>query len=537
MTATLDPALLIDGNNLLCRSAFAFQSLQSSDGRFLGGLYGFVKTLLRVAGFYQGTYRPIVCWDKGRSGRRMALAPDYKDRPRMDVFAEPIPQQIEWADQLCEAMGVVSIQLSNVEADDIIAVVSRLSRRSVIYSSDKDFFQLVREGHSLRRPSTKGEVVFDSATLEHFTGLKARLYLALMGDKVDNIPGVPGVGETTAKNILNALEVHPTLDYNAALQPGREPVEILELVKEALVEKRKGIRYWKNVTQHWDSFLTSLAMVDLWRDDLLTEDQLLAVMEALSKERTPDWARVQDMFRDWEFSFTVDECKSMLLGESVDLDGLWDETEDSIDDLLEDSVDEEESIDDLLEESIDESESEENLEIDEGGSEVPSTTETPKARMFSFGLGYVEDASLSKMFVRHEVGFSTVEEALESFGQVLLSLLEEEDRRHKKNFVEFCPHCKKPLSTTKAPEVDQLIDLFRDIYHGTNDSVGLFWDAFESAGWWLTPVVDYKSLSDLVSIPENAELLIGAATFPDNPPDSWFSWNDVVAPPGVRIRK
>lgn len=535
MPATFDPVLLIDGHNLLCRSCFVFQSLQTTDGRFLGGLYGFIKSFLRIAGFYQGSYRPIICWDMGRSVRRMTLAPDYKDRPRMDTLAEPIPNQVEFAKQACEAMGILSLQLKGVEADDIIAVLSHLSRMSIIYSNDKDFFQLVREGHVLRRPGKNGDVIYNYLTQEHFTGLKARLYLALMGDKVDNIPGVKGVGETTAQNLLNALETHPSLSFNDACEPNREPVEILRLVEEALVEKRKGIRNWRNVTQHWESFLKSLELVDLWRKDLLTEGQLLEVLEGLSREIQPDWNKLQSMFDDWEFNISIPECKSMVLGESVDLDDLWEDDEDPEGPTVEEAFTSVEeviastvagagnAIDALLE------------SFDDVPEDVPEGV--PKAQYFALKMGYVEDAALTNLFLSHDEGFPSVEEALEDFGKVLLEILTQEQEERNTKFVQICPHCKQMLSPTLPPDVYQVMGLFQEIFRGTLDSVGLMWEHFENAGWNLSPELNYQALAQLVCVPDNAAILIGAATFPDDPPDSWCTWDDILVPEGVQVRK
>jgi len=149
----------------------------------------------------------IVVWDGGLSAERMAVHPEYKmQRPEMPEELRP---QLNEIVEYLAAAGVASICPEQVEADDYIACLARRAAAPgwnvVIASSDKDFMQLVSPQVGLWNPNDKAAVVWTREQVVAKAGVEPEQiadWLALMGDAVDNIPGVPGVGPKTAAELL-----------------------------------------------------------------------------------------------------------------------------------------------------------------------------------------------------------------------------------------------------------------------------------------------------------------------------------------------
>jgi DNA polymerase-1 len=148
----------------------------------------------------------VVVWDGGLAAERMAEHPEYKQqRPPMP---DDLESQINGITRYLEAAGVASLCRDGVEADDWIAAIARRASGQmpvVIASSDKDFMQLVSERIGLLNPNDKSEKIWGAGDVQAKTGVEpAQIvdWLSLIGDSVDNIPGVPGVGPKTATDLL-----------------------------------------------------------------------------------------------------------------------------------------------------------------------------------------------------------------------------------------------------------------------------------------------------------------------------------------------
>jgi DNA polymerase-1 len=149
----------------------------------------------------------IVVWDGGLSAERTALMPEYKaQRPEMPDDLGP---QLDGMAGYLKAAGVASFCGEGVEADDYIACLARRAADAgmnvVIASADKDFMQLVSARIGLLNPGDKSEAVWTDEQVRAKAGVGPSQivdWLALMGDAVDNIPGVPGVGPKTAADLL-----------------------------------------------------------------------------------------------------------------------------------------------------------------------------------------------------------------------------------------------------------------------------------------------------------------------------------------------
>ncbi|HEX9047813.1 MAG TPA: 5'-3' exonuclease H3TH domain-containing protein [Verrucomicrobiae bacterium] len=198
--------LIVDGHAYAYRAFHAIRNLRGPEGRPTNAIYGFIKMLekLRVALEPAGL---MVVWDGGLSAERMAALPEYKiHRPEMPEDLRP---QLNEIGEYLTAVGVASFCGPGIEADDYIACLARQAAgqgwQVVIASSDKDFMQLVCGNIGLWNPNDKAGMVWTREQVLARSGVEPGQvadWLALMGDAVDNIPGVPGVGPKTAADLL-----------------------------------------------------------------------------------------------------------------------------------------------------------------------------------------------------------------------------------------------------------------------------------------------------------------------------------------------
>lgn len=207
--------LVIDGHAYAYRAFHAIRELRSPSGQPTNAIYGFIKMLAKLRTKLSPSHL-IVIWDGGLSAERMASLPAYKaQRPEMP---SDLATQIDEIIHYLEAAGVASYCKEGVEADDYIACVARHAVAAdlhvVIASSDKDFMQLVSPDIGLMNPNDKTETIWAEEQVRGKTGVAPEQivdWLALVGDSVDNIPGVPGVGPKTATDLLNQFGSVDTL--------------------------------------------------------------------------------------------------------------------------------------------------------------------------------------------------------------------------------------------------------------------------------------------------------------------------------------
>ena len=202
----MDRLLIVDGHAYAYRAFHAIRELRAPNGKPTNAIYGFVKMLAKMRAGLQPTHL-IVVWDGGLSAERMALLPEYKaQRPEMPDDLRP---QLDEIGNYLDAAGMESYCRDGVEADDYIACVARHAVAAdmsvVIASSDKDFMQLVSARVGLLNPHDKTEAIWTDKQVRAKTGVEPSQivdWLSLIGDAVDNISGVPGVGPKTATDLL-----------------------------------------------------------------------------------------------------------------------------------------------------------------------------------------------------------------------------------------------------------------------------------------------------------------------------------------------
>src|SRR5579864_5240566 len=275
---------IVDGNNLAYRAYFALpEELATTDGQPTNALLGFTNMLFKLL----ADYRPkgvAVAWDS-RPVHRAAVAEAvdvvYKEgrRPMPELLREQFPH----FRPIVEAFGYRNLEFEGWEADDVIATLATRADgedvKTCVVSTDRDAFQLVSENVCLMMtPRGVSDVnVYTPERVEARYGIRPDQipdFIGLKGDTSDNIPGVPGIGDKTAAQLVS--------QYGS-----------LEGVYEHLDELSPGRR--KNLIEHADDARTSKELATMRRDLELDCDPAELVLEP------PDRAQLRETFRQFEF--------------------------------------------------------------------------------------------------------------------------------------------------------------------------------------------------------------------------------------------
>jgi DNA polymerase-1 len=292
VTADAPELFLIDGNSLAYRAFFALpESIGTSDGRPTNAIYGLASMLVKIIDEHHPA-GVVVAWDAGMSGREKTYDL-YKAtrKPRPDLLREQWPHLMP----LVEAFGYTNVKVEGYEADDVIASIVRAAREQgievMVVTGDRDAYQLVAEG--VRVMSTSRGItetkIYDVAAVEERYGVPPELItdmMGLRGDTSDNIPGVPGIGEKTATQLLQQF---------GSLEG------VLENVAEISGAKRK-----QNLVEHAEDARLSRQLATL-HYDIETGVDLAAAMES-----EPDRGALRDFMREFELRAVMERLEEAL---------------------------------------------------------------------------------------------------------------------------------------------------------------------------------------------------------------------------------
>ncbi|MCX2783926.1 DNA polymerase I [Microbulbifer thermotolerans] len=220
---TQAPLILVDGSSYLYRAFHALPPLTTSSGKPTGAVRGVIAMLRRHLKEHPDSTVAVVFDAKGKTFRDELYA-DYKShRPPMP---DELREQIQPIHDIIDAMGLPRLVVEGVEADDVIGTLALEAQRQgqavIISTGDKDMAQLVRPGITLVNTMSNTELDVEGVREKYGVGPELIIdFLALMGDKSDNIPGVPGVGQKTALALLQNLgslkDIYADLDAIAPL--------------------------------------------------------------------------------------------------------------------------------------------------------------------------------------------------------------------------------------------------------------------------------------------------------------------------------
>jgi DNA polymerase I len=283
---------LIDGNSLAYRAFFALpESIGTSDGRPTNAIYGLASMLVKIIDEHHPA-GVVVAWDAGMSGREVTYDLYKAQRkPRPDLLREQWPHLMP----LVEAFGYTNVKVEGYEADDVIASLARQAREEgiavMVVTGDRDAYQLVDEG--VRVMSTSRGItetkIYDRDAVEERYGVAPELITDLMGlrgDTSDNIPGVPGIGEKTATQLLQQF---------GSLEG------VLGSVEEISGAKRK-----QNLLEHADDARMSKQLATL-QFEIETGVDLTAVMGS-----TPDRGALREFMREFELRAVMERLEEAL---------------------------------------------------------------------------------------------------------------------------------------------------------------------------------------------------------------------------------
>ena len=291
---------LIDGNSLAYRAFFALpESISTSDGRPTNAIFGFASMLVKILTDF-GQVPTVVVWDAGMSGRK-EISADYKAQrsTRPDLL------KLQWPHlrPLVDAFGYRNVSVEGFEADDVIAALAEQAKQRgipvMVVTGDRDAYQLVDDGvriMSTSRGVTDTKVYDREGVVERY-GIAPELipdFIGLKGDTSDNIPGVPGIGDKTAADLLQRFgDLEGVLGH---------------------IDDISGAKRKQNLTAHADDARMSKLLATMVRDVPVDID-----LEA-EFTRTPDRANLRAVFRDWELRDPLRRLEEAL--EAAELDAI-----------------------------------------------------------------------------------------------------------------------------------------------------------------------------------------------------------------------
>ncbi|MGO9489537.1 MAG: DNA polymerase I [Solirubrobacteraceae bacterium] len=275
---------LIDGPSLVYRAFFALpESIATSTGVPTNAIFGFASMLVKIVTEY-GVCPTVVAWDAGTSGRS-ELFSEYKAarRSRPDLLKQQWPAM----EPLVEAFGYRNVRIEGYEADDVIASLAQQALQSdppvpvMIVTGDRDVFQLIDQDGLVKVMATARGItdtkIYDRQAVIDRYGIPPELipdFYGLKGDTSDNIPGIPGIGDKTASELLQSF---------GSLE------QVLANVEQVSGPKRK-----QNLLEHADDARLSKQLATVQRDLDVDLDV------ALEAGREPDRSRVREVFREYE---------------------------------------------------------------------------------------------------------------------------------------------------------------------------------------------------------------------------------------------
>lgn len=200
--------LLVDGHGIIYRSFYAIRGLATSDGFPTNAIYGFLQSLKRIVSEFPSTHVVVAMDSRGKTVRHEEFEEYKANRPEMP---EELSRQIPEIVDITEKLGYHVIRKERYEADDVIAKLTDEGRKKgmdvMILTGDKDLFQLVDDSVKIVDTDRDNqlEVIGPEEVKEKFGVEPGQIqdFLTLVGDKSDNIPGVPQIGQVRAKKLLN----------------------------------------------------------------------------------------------------------------------------------------------------------------------------------------------------------------------------------------------------------------------------------------------------------------------------------------------
>lgn len=268
---------LIDGNSYVYRAFYAIKGLTDSKGRPTNAIYGFTNMLLKIIRQRQPDAL-VVSFDSPHPTERHLLFEEYKaHRPETP---HELSQQIPHIRKLIEAFHIKIFEMPGYEADDILATLAEKASKEnmnvFIVSADKDMFQVIHDSVKVYDPMK--DRVLDASYVEEKLGVppsRVTEFMALVGDAVDNIPGIKGIGEKTARELLSSHSLDELINHPERIKKER--------LRRLITGNANLLKLSKRLTE-----INREVPVDIRLEDFYMKE--------------PDWQALLSFFRDFEFS-------------------------------------------------------------------------------------------------------------------------------------------------------------------------------------------------------------------------------------------
>lgn len=298
---------LIDGSSILYRSFYAIQRLSTSKGFPTNAIYGFLNTLRKILEQEKPSHLGIV-FDTGKPTLRHKAFEAYKAQRK--PMPDDLQIQIPVLKKVIQALRIPLFEYENYEADDVLASLARMASergiQTIIVTTDKDLFQLVDDKIIIYNPAK--EVYLDKEKVKEFFGVEPNQVvdvLSLWGDPTDNVPGVPGIGEKTSKNLIQHFG---SLDNLLANLEKVEPPRIKEAIRQNLENiklSRQLVTVEKNLPLDFN--LEAFAVAEPDRSEVIRLFQELEFTSLLQ-----DFVKKIEVSKEYRAILDIQELKNLI---------------------------------------------------------------------------------------------------------------------------------------------------------------------------------------------------------------------------------
>jgi DNA polymerase-1 len=309
--------LFIDGLNTFFR-CWSTNPMMNEDGEHVGGVVGFLRSIGKVIRDENPTRVVVVFDGKGGSQKRRELFPQYKadrkvkfrvNRQYEGMMSEEdeqvsLKRQISWLGNILNVLPVTTLIYDNIEADDVIGYLSKQvlkeDENGIIFSSDKDFLQLVSSNIQVWNPLKKKRMDID--TIKNEYGIHPHnfiWYRVLDGDKSDNIDGVKGCGLKTLQKRMPLLETENRLTIDqliSAAEAEKDDYKVFQTIVESkkLIERNYELMQLENPDI---SGLTKVKIIERFKSEDEPMDKMKFIGLGMKYKILQNWTDVQDWLR------------------------------------------------------------------------------------------------------------------------------------------------------------------------------------------------------------------------------------------------
>lgn len=354
----MDKLIVIDGNSILNRAFYGIMGskmLQTADGTYTNAVYGFLSIMFKIMDDLNPKYL-VVAFDVKSPTKRHEMYKEYKGTRK--GMPDELAVQMPLIKKVLEAMNIKVIEKAGYEADDILGTLSRFGEKNnlevTLLTGDRDSFQLATKKTTIRIPRTKQgkteEDDFDEQkVIETYGVLPTQLIevKGLMGDTSDNIPGVPGIGEKTALNLIKEYETIDNLykqieDGKAESVKGKTREKIINGKASAILSRELGridvnAPIDKNLedfkVEEWDK----PKVLELFRElrfnryierfELENEAEVKEVKEIFSVNNNLEefFAKIEKVNNKFAYKFEIQESKESIIKQKIKKVSFYDE--------------------------------------------------------------------------------------------------------------------------------------------------------------------------------------------------------------------